>query len=54
MKKSEIYKMAQYAVLNGHNCNSDKLEILRVLMAQEDIERLVEEYNETENASETV
>ena len=45
MKKSEIYKMLQYMVLNeetGYN-DDDKLEILRELMEQEDRAKFFEE-----------
>ena len=38
MKKSELYKMAEIAVINSVSISvKDKLEILRDLMAQEDL-----------------
>lgn len=44
MKKSEIYRMLQYMVLRDHEILSpDKLEILRELMAQEDLAKFTEE-----------
>ena len=50
MKKSEIYKMAQIAVLNSGLHGSNKLEILRELMAREDLEQLMEQQKEKEKA----
>ena len=47
MKKSEIYKLAQIAVLDSNRLKPDaKLEVLRELMAKEDVEVFVE--NEAE------
>lgn len=43
MKKSEIYKMAQIAVLNSGLPGNNKLEILRELMDKEDVALFVEE-----------
>ena len=43
MKKSLMFKMAQEAVLRDEGTpNSYKLEILRLLMTEEDIAKLVE------------
>lgn len=43
MKKSEIYVMAQTAVINSSWITpDDKLEILRVLMSDEDVARYTE------------
>ena len=53
MKKSEIYKMAQEAVvLIPCFKTEEKLEILRELMRAEDLERHIEEHKE--KANETV
>ena len=50
MKKSEIYKMAQYAVLNSTMIgNHEKLEILRELMEREDMELHFESNEEGES-----
>lgn len=43
MKKSEIYREAQYAVVEYIQNPQRKLEILRELMDREDLERFVEE-----------
>ena len=44
MKKSEIYKLAQVAVMQFPLANStEKLEVLREMMSQEDMWELVEE-----------
>jgi hypothetical protein len=54
MKTSVIYKMAQNAVLNSTMIgNHEKLEILRELMAKEDVALFVESQEE-EKANETV
>lgn len=37
MKKSVIYHMAQIAVLGSGLLQSDKLQVLRELMSQEDV-----------------
>jgi hypothetical protein len=37
MKKSEIYKYAQCAVIDAHLTNETKLAILRELILQEDV-----------------
>ena len=51
MKKSDIYKVAQIAVVNSASiCSVDKLEVLRVLMEREDTERLLEKMEEKEDA----
>lgn len=47
MKKSEIYKMAQIAVLSNTGFNNlTKLEILRELMKEEDLALLCEKQDE--------
>lgn len=44
MKKSEIYRLAQGAVVMCEMLSvPDKLEILRELMSKEDLERFTEE-----------
>lgn len=44
MKKSEIYRIAQKAVIYCEAISAnEKLEVLRELMAKEDIERFSEE-----------
>jgi hypothetical protein len=49
MKKSEIYRWAQHSVLkNELILQSDKLEILRELMAKEDLEKFCEEKEDLE------
>ena len=54
MKKSEIYNLAQIAVMTNTAFHStQKLEILRVLMADEDIEKYREAREEKEKAEET-
>lgn len=51
MKKSDIYKVAQIAVVNSASlCSVDKLEVLRVLMEREDTEQLLEKLEEKEDA----
>lgn len=45
MKKSEIYKTAQVAVLNSGFSSIDKLEIIRELMKEEDLALLCEKEN---------
>lgn len=51
MKKSEIYNLAQKAVLNASGMASDdKLEVLRELMERESLAELYEK----EQANETV
>ncbi len=51
MKKSDIYKVAQIAVVNSTAlCSVDKLEVLRVLMEREDTEQLLEKLEEKEDA----
>lgn len=50
MKKSEALRKAQMAVLN--ECAllpSEKLDILRVLMEEENVQKLCEKHAETEN-----
>lgn len=47
MKKSTCFYLAQMAVLGAGGIGADdKLEILRVLMAEEDIRKLCEENEE--------
>lgn len=43
MKKREIYKLAQVAVIESELPGYTKLEILRELMQQEDLARYCEE-----------
>ena len=46
MKKSELYHMAQIAVVSTPSISPErKLEILRVLQHDEDMEVMVEEHN---------
>ena len=55
MKKSEIYIMAQIAVINSSGILApDKLEVPRELMDAEDLALFVEEQEEKENTNETV
>ena len=55
MKKSEIYKAAQWAVVDSQMRNTIKLEILRVLMQDEDLAIYVEaEEQKKEQADEAV
>ena len=55
MKKSEMYKYAQCAVVDVPNLTTlTKLEILRELMKQEDVERFCEEREEKERVAEAV
>ena len=49
MKKSECFKMAERAVIHHPVMTADdKLEVLRVLMANEDIAKYAEEKEEGE------
>lgn len=50
MKKSEIYFKAQGAIVNSSISTFDKLEILRELIAQEDLALFIEGQEEKENA----
>ena len=51
MKKSELFRMAQIAVIEADTIMpSVKLDILRVLMDEEDIKKLCEEHEEQEGA----
>ena len=44
MKKSDLYHMAQIAVVNSPSISPEgKLEVLRALFAQEEIELYIEE-----------
>lgn len=53
MKKSEVYKIAQSAIIRTQWIDAtDKLEILRVLMDDEDLAKYVEE-QEAKEAAET-
>ena len=54
MKKSEIYKVAQAAVLNFGIPASTKLEVLRELMKAEDSSTYWEEHEEKEKANEQI
>lgn len=48
MKNSECFKLAQLAVIECQTINSTaKLEILRALMSEEDIAKLVEKNKES-------
>ena len=50
MKKSMLYKIAQMSVLRDNILDdSSKLEVLRVLMNEEDISKLVEKNKEEKN-----
>ena len=47
MKKSEVYYLSQFAVVNSPSIAPEsKLEILRVLMMDEDLEKFSEEQEE--------
>lgn len=51
MKKSVAYHLAQIAAVNSpHISPENKLEVLRVLMAAEDLAIFCEEQEEKENA----
>lgn len=55
MKKSEIYKMAQRAVVNTMCILADdKLEILRELIEKEGLEKFCEDKAEKEKTNEVV
>ena len=55
MKKSELYKLAQQAVLDTAMIPcSVKLEIVRELMDKEDLEKFIEDREEREKANEAV
>lgn len=55
MKKSESFKLAQFAVMRDTAiANADKLFILRVLMESEDLAAFVEETEEKETAIDEV
>ena len=50
MKKSECFRKAQIAVIKNQSFEAEeKLEILRRLMTEEDIQKLVEESEEDKN-----
>jgi hypothetical protein len=54
MKKSEIYHLAQLAVMTNPSIYTEqKLDILRVLMDDEDLEKYREEKAEKEKAVDT-
>lgn len=54
MKKSEMYKYAQCAVVDVPNLTTlTKLEILRVLMEQEDLALFVEDQEKKKKAVDT-
>ena len=47
MKKSECFKLAQYAVIENQTIHAkSKIEVLRALMTEEDIAKMVEEHRE--------
>ena len=48
MKKSEIYRVAQAAVLKANLSVSVALEVLRELMAKEDLEAFCERQKEVD------
>jgi hypothetical protein len=51
MKKSELFKLAQLAVLNDEKMTvSKKKEVLELLLWEESFAKIVEEKNEQENA----
>jgi ferredoxin-fold anticodon binding domain-containing protein len=55
MEKSQIYYMAQQAVLTASGLNNhSKLEILRELMEKEDLEKWKEKQEEKETPNEAV
>lgn len=55
MKKSDLYRLAQQAVLDTALIpTSVKLEIVRELMDKEDLEKFIEGREEEEKANETV
>lgn len=55
MKKSEMYRLAQGAVINYQNIDTAmKLEILRELMDKEDVALYVERKEEEERVAQAV
>lgn len=50
MEKSYAYRLAQVAILNSNISNADKLDVLRVLMADEDLAKFTEEKENTDEA----
>ena len=53
MKKSFVYQLVQLSVLNDSGLRDhEKIDILRVLFEQEDIERFSESRAEKESAAE--
>lgn len=49
MKKSEMYRMAQYAVINSPSMQAEtKTEILRMLFENEDVAKYCEKQEEKE------
>lgn len=55
MKKSEMYKLAQCAVINSNSIlTDDKLEILRELMGKEDVALYTERKEEEERVAQAV
>lgn len=53
MKKSDIYRVAQVAVMQYPLMNStEKLEVLRELMDREDMEKYMEDMEATKGDSE--
>lgn len=50
MKKSECFRKSQIAVIKNQSLEAEeKLEILRALMTEEDIQKMVEEREENKN-----
>ena len=55
MKKSDLYRLAQQAVLDTAMIpTSVKLEIVRELMDKEDLEKFIEDREEREKANEAI
>ncbi len=51
MKKSDMFTLAQYAVIRDNTLTaSERVEILKVLIAEENLERCVEEAKEKDSA----
>jgi hypothetical protein len=52
MKKSEAFRLAQYSVIKNQTIGTDeKLDVLKVLIAEEEMARFVEERAEKEKRS---
>ena len=53
MKKSECFKLAQLAVIESQTIGANsKIEVLRALMNEEEISKLVEEHREGKDNAE--